>query len=355
MSFFLQVGNLFRSPPDEKEGRPNDKDDDDEEQEGPETQMPAPEDNESPTFPPPLPKRRGSFAQQRARSLSKVFNQLPNSLPNRKEIEMDVMEYFCHIMLLETDPHKLSYYKKELHQLMETHKLRKYGRFYTRMRLTACCTDIGCIRIEESTDDSDEDSQDDECIPFSVDISKEEWTSTKENFILLKSLFLRQDANASVPTKQEGYNNEAEEGCPIPQENGKLDLVLEKHEMFQESYKEVLILCQIQEILSNFRETLQNLSVTDRDYIKATENAIDEYEGSLLAIFQGKEGYVEPRQETDDPKVIPTELNHFLLTDLYHDTDNLIENLLKHINEIVLNEENVYSHAKLQQKVGYEL
>jgi hypothetical protein len=50
----------------------------------------------------------------RLRSISRVFTPLPPKLPSYQQMLIDIVEYWCHVCMLETVPEKLAVHKTQL-------------------------------------------------------------------------------------------------------------------------------------------------------------------------------------------------------------------------------------------------
>lgn len=281
---------------------------------------------------PPMPSRQTS-GMNRDRSFSKVFNQLPPHLPTLQEMQMDLMEYLCHLILLQTNVAKALLYKTQLTQVLESHQIHKYGRFYSRLNLTALGCDLLCLPESETPE---------------TWTTPQDWAHMREQLVLTKSLLLRRDANVWVPTAMEESESPTPAGAALettpslPQPNDAIDHQLETHEMFQDTYQQVYEFVHVQEIIARLRLSLQEVIVTpdendDRRIPRARE-AVELYQQQLGALFHG-------------PEHIPKDLTHFLLRDLYRNHHDWIRTVPTHLEELILHPRSVFSLAKLQQKV----
>lgn len=202
------------------------------------------EDGEEPVPPPPIPSRRRSVLDPRTRSLSKVFTQVPLSVPDLKHMQMDQIEYLCHLCLLETSPNRILKFSKELLQLLESHRLPSHGRLFSRIMICGLALDMS-YEVGSSHGKSE--------LRYSWDHKADFWKSTAENLIHAKSMLLRKDANKFVPSQMEGYEDDVEEAGDCG-----LDHDLEQHEMMKETYKEVLELVRLQHQLAELRDAVED-------------------------------------------------------------------------------------------------
>ena len=105
---------FLSSPPDVPKQRvdSSDDDDDDDEEEAPQTQHPLP----PLPIPPPaqFPSHpTTSFARLRSLSRSSAWHVLP-PLPSFEQMQMDVADFWCQAVLLETDPEQSALYQRNL-------------------------------------------------------------------------------------------------------------------------------------------------------------------------------------------------------------------------------------------------
>jgi hypothetical protein len=146
-----------------------------------------------------------------------------------------VVEWFCHVCLLETDPGRLlAFFRHELPQALalasvgHCRMLRCHGRFYNPLQMVALWNDIGCMTMNmrrrddiynyasDGTDDLNAsnahvnvnvnaDGAEGTSLLYSTDILAAQWSQIKEQLeLLLKSYMLRPDAsNLIVPTLQQ--------------------------------------------------------------------------------------------------------------------------------------------------------
>lgn len=368
----------------------------------------------------------------RERSLSKVFNQLPVLLPSLAEIQLDIVEWYCHVCLLETNSLKLQSTVEQLSAALGPHKPRTYGRLFNRLHLVALWNDICCLpfklsaEVETETDTlssrhgleltgqlephggggggagneqhvhfhdkataSRNKWRDKNDVP-DISISADQWQQVREQLVLLKSYLLRQDANLPVPTLQQvppvvvpsvSVDADVDQvdqatvnaAVTVPSSQATPDGQLEKHDMFQQDYQQVILLLHVHQVLAKFKESLQKIAATSSQQQqqhqqqskdkhvtsvnKRVEQAIDAYENSLLTVFENH-SKMNPKAAALS---IPKELTAFLLRDLYQKGSNvknqpahnmdLVTSLLCHVRNMCLNAKSEYSHASLKTSV----
>jgi hypothetical protein len=382
--------------------------------------------------PPPLPSRRPLKDLLRVRSLSKVLYQLPLVLPDLQEIQLDVVEWYCHVCLLETNTTRLTTLVAQLSQALGEHRPRTYGRLYNRLHMVALWNDICCLRLSLEEPEhhhhhhhAGHNHSHSHSHVQQLDISAVQWQQVREQLVLLKSYLLRQDANLTVPTLNQvpdpaktttttttaatATAHDAEDEYPsVPPSQAAPDGQLEKHDMFQQDYQQVLLLLSVHQVLAKFNESLHKIAVSQseqnqqqqqqpqqqqqqqqqkqklrsssnisttssttststKDNLaavnKLSEEAIDAYENSLLTVFEGyKQSNGNNKMTDGDDLVIPKELTAFLLRDLYQKGSNrhnqqavdLVTSLQDHVRNMCLNPASEYSHASLKQKVRTE-
>ena len=234
----------------------------------------------NPAHPPRLPSRSALTSDTkdnmtRARSLSRVFNTLPARLPSWMEMNQDMLEYICHAVLLEQDLKKRMALKKELENaIVSVHsmcgadfEIAERGRLFTRLRLTGLAEDIMLLRLQDDDDEEEDrvesttaaaasDKTETPKARSSLKVTSSEWKDIHENWVLVKTLMLRSDANLVVPyfvktQDLQQQNAELEEG------ETAIDSKLEEHEMFREDCQQVETLLQVQQVLASMRQALQ--------------------------------------------------------------------------------------------------
>ena len=314
-----------------------------------------------PPPPPAMPLRRSlvqASSSARARSLSRVYTNVPRDRPDYRTAQQDMIEYYAHLAMMEIDADRVKEEDKNLRESLQGCQVRRYGRLYSRLQIAALCISIGAHTLQPMEDDEDGENA---AVPDFKSASL--WKDLREQLIIVKSYMLRKDANVRVPILRQGYEEEDEDDI-IPDENDELDGVLEKHEMFQDSYQEVLLLIEVQEILASFCEKISSINVQDVadadaddniGIVKQLENAVDSYEQALQNLFlpQGVADGANVGEETKSH--IPTELVGFLLPELYKKPRAAVSLLLRDALAVMSNEECPYSHAQLKTKVRYVL
>lgn len=295
---------------------------------------------------PPLPRRALMRAPSasRARSLSRVYNQVPRDRPNFRRAQQDVIEYYAHLAMIETDVGRVLEEECHLRDAMKGCDVRRYGRLFSRLQITSLCVSIGCLSTE-----ADHEEGVDEEEPYGVRMMPPHlWKELREQLIVVKSYMLRKDANMFVPIDRTGYEDEE-----IPRQNDELDGVLEKHEMFQDSYKEVLLLLEVTEILTRLCDQIKKIDLGADNAVKQVESAVDAYESSLQSTFI-PEGIPDGANIGEKAKTsIPSELSKFLLHELYKKKpEDAVPSLLRDAVTIMCDDDSVFSLSQLKHKVS---
>jgi hypothetical protein len=400
-----------------------------------------------------IPRRPAPKDLLRVRSLSKVFNQLPLVLPNLTEIQLDVVEWYCHVCLLETDAGRLNYLVQQLSRALGEHQPRMYGRLYNRLHMVALWSDIcslptignaglggdggrglggggggggapsprRAVHSHQMHHDNDStaapsgmngntNTEHEHERSTDICVSADQWQQVREQLVLVKSYLLRQDANLPVPTLQQvgaataihvsDHDTDADhkdgdaedhEYAVVPACQAAPDGQLEKHDMFQQDYQQVVLLLHVHQVLAKFKESLQKIASSEsspssqqhsnpKDNIhavnKRAEQAIDAYENSLFTVFENHHQTAATLNHNANgnhttEQAIPKELTAFLLRDLYqqkrtslgshtsNSTDanknqpvtDLVTSLQDHVRNMCLNAASEYSHASLKQRV----
>ena len=179
---------------------------------------------------PPRTARKENF--QRYRSLSKVFTKLPDKIPNVPTMMIDMLEYVCHIILMETDLDKLRDLQIRLEQLLP-HCIPHiaHGRVHSRLQLVALALDLA----------------------HSVDWVSEDWHNAILQFQYVKSRLLL--------------------------DNARRNTELSQHPSMTNEYKDTMNGLKFQFTIATFREDLKV------DSIRNVERAIDQYRSSLQLIY----------------------------------------------------------------------
>lgn len=298
--------------------------------------------------PPPVMPQRSYFVRGngtgRSRSLSRVYNQVPRDRPDFRKAQQDMIEYYAHLAMIETDPDRVKEENEHLQEALQGCKVRKYGRLYSRLQIACLCIDIG-VRYTETATTSQKEDDDDESGP---NISADLWRDMREQLIIVKSFMVRKDANMYVPIQKPRYSDE-----DTPEENDEMDAALEKHEMFQDSYHEVLTLLEVQETLTRFYEQLKAINADEQNSVKKIEDAVDTYKSALQSHFLPNG--VTNQNETDTAATgIPEELDSFLLHDIYSKPKEALSQLLTHVRNIFIDTDFVFSLPQLKQKVRHD-
>lgn len=283
---------------------------------------------------PKLPRRSVlRAAVSRSQSLSRVYNHVPSGRPNFRQAQQDLIEYYAHLAMLENDTERIQEEDSHLRDALHGCNVRKYGRLYSRIQITSMSISIGVL--------SEPDAEGEEEIK-----SAQMWNEFREQLMIVKSYLLRKDANLDIPIERAAYEDEL-----IPTEIDELDAELDKHEMFQDSYQEVLLLLQVQETIACLLEKVKVISPDSADVVKELEVAVNSYENDLQTLFMPK---TLPRDTNIGEKTtisIPSELRKFLLPDLYKKPEEAIDSLLHHALDILSDEKCLFSINQLKLKV----
>lgn len=298
--------------------------------------------------PPAIPQPRRSFMRAavsgRARSLSRVYNIVPRDRPDFRQAQQDMIEYYAHLAMIETDVDRVQEEDCHLRDALHGCNVRRYGRLYSRLQIASLCISMGAMSTEPELEEAEVDEDESHAVKM---MSHNLWKDLREQLIVVKSYMLRKDANMFVPIEREGYEDE-----DLPLQNDELDGVLEKHEMFQDSYKEVLLLLEVQEKLALLCNRIKKVNTSQDTAIKELGAAVDSYESSLHSLFM-PDGMPEGANIGEKAKSsIPCELTEFLLHELYKKKPvEVIASLLKDVVNIIYNDESVFSLSQLKQKV----
>lgn len=310
----------------------------------------------------PPPHRLYHTDNNNNNTLSRVFTQLPQSLPNYADVYVDLIEWLMHVALLQTDPYKLMQdHMVDIAQALNNIEEKlPYGRLYNRVELTALYADV-CGRKTEPNELGPG-------LPASVldtlpAFELTQWAQFRKDLAHLRLKLIRKDANLVVPvliqnrrsslcgdvvatTRATAFDCEDTEGeaaqlasnaAAPPPANPELDMALEQHEMMQADYHQVMQLLAIQEALANLQMELQNIQETrPREQRRKIEEALQVYDGELKLVFGGGGGEI-PRQ--------------LELTAAEKRTPSAMV-LMQAIQDVCLNDDDPYSHAQLQDKVG---
>lgn len=258
-----------------------------------------------------------------------------------------MIEYYAHLAMIETDVDRVREEDRNIRDALRGCKFRSYGRVFSRLQIACLAISVGAYETvpEMLYYDDDELAEVNSALT-----SSSYWKGLREQLIIVKTYMLRKDANAAVPVvRRSGYIEDDED---IPEENDELDGALEKHEMFQDSYQEVLLLMEVQEILSKFCERMSCIESDGEDAVKQLEFAVNSYESELQKLFlpQGIPEGADIGEETNSH--IPEELTKFLLAELRKKPAEAAKLLLMDAAGVMCNDECVYSHPQLKQKVS---
>lgn len=257
----------------------------------------------------PLPPRippRASQELRRDQSISRVFNELPQDLPDLNTIQMDVLEYLCHLILNETDHSRMIVHRSRLVRLLKEHEeLPKFGRFYSRFLITCCAADLLTTPIE---DGASQDDQTGTTVQSGlIGWNEKHWKEMQTGFMKIRDLLLRKDADVLVPTRFKEWN---EDEIIEATANESLDRELAKHEMFAEQLPQILQSLQIQEALVVLRDNV----------FKNRKRAVKQYEEALSEIFVDSETPEALSTIAEEPnrKAVVDQINAFA-TDLLNE------------------------------------
>lgn len=292
--------------------------------------------------PPSFPKRRSMASAKPQQSLSKMFNQLPENLPNVREMQMDIMEFICHCMLVEINTEKAYEFSKQLEKATEGHQIPSHGRLCSRMRIATFLKDFVGIAVT-----SDDTLEADDPREYSIDVPSDTWNYHAEQLAHLKGLLLRKDANTFVPSQLQGYGED--EGI-LETKNDELNDDFGKHEMFQEPYKECITLLQVQKAIISLREEISDIAQNKGKGTKTTRlrKIVDEYERDIATIFFGQPVANPERKD------LPQDLVDFLpdLPDRPGSKlTSIMGNMVDKMEAMLVGSGGEYSHGTLVKKV----
>jgi hypothetical protein len=347
-----------------------------------------------------LQKPSKKIPQLDARTLVNDFNQqqqqqqqvlvpLIRTRNTLADTQVDVIEYYCHLCLMETDPVQLIVLQQELSAAMVEHKhssrMSNYGRLYNRLHIVALWNDMGSMRIGErgrppalaaaparredpnihSAQGSNTASSVSDGVKDVTDISAAQWTQITEQLVLVRGHLLRLDANLAVPTLPQipatttSRNDENKHPDNAGTQIASNEQVANYH-MFQQDFFDVVLLLQVQQALACLRESLDSTNIDGTYYLiseSSLQRAADACHAKLVRIFENQEN------QSADGQGLPESLS-FLLHRKYqrrsgpdnHDThgdDESVANLLRQdITAICLDETHECSHARLKEKVS---
>lgn len=270
----------------------------------------------------------------RFRSLSKAFTKLPSTLPNATQMLADQLEFWCHVLLLESDPLKFTLHAANMEQTLRWFKVTEangcleYGRLLSRTLLAGCVSDIMCLTM------NDYQLNQNDALTNANSLPSDRWNRILENVIYCKTILLRRNADTveQLPTKNS--------------EDGLLDDQLAQHQMMTDDFHDLQDLLKVQCALAKFREDLTVkvmgtfLTPRKQKELKQIESALHNYHEALQQVFPG----------TSSLPTLPHDLN--MVGDLYSPKTHhqeTIPNLLQHLQKLLGGQGN-YSLTNLQQK-----
>lgn len=350
-----------------------------------------------------------------ARSLVNDFNQqqqqqqqVPPTTPITRirtlaDTQVDVIEYYCHLCLMETDPVQLVVLQQELAAALvvqhprhssQMHTWPNYGRLYNRLHIVSLWNDMGCMRIEgrgptpvpveaaaaarlldrnvhiaqgsrtarsvEQQDGADETvdtSRRRLFINDSTDISAAQWTQITEQLVLVRGHLLRLDANLAVSTlppvpATTARNDENEHPDNAVTDSAQIasNEQVANYDMFQQDYQHVVLLLQVQRAMACLYESLEYTNM-DGNAESCVQCAAEACQESLVRIFENQENgrglpeslsllvYRNSYQKRNGPDIHG---NHETGADL----------MRQDVTDICLDETHEFSHARLKAKVS---
>lgn len=315
------------------------------------------------SVPPPMPQSAAQTMMiHRMRSISKVFNILPTKLPRWRDILIDVMEYICHIILLETDVYRQSQYIQDIELAWkafgeEVH----YGRLVTRMHITSMASSILHLRLEDDNRSPTPSSQSTtpSSIESSLDVTSERWEQFLQEWEVLRGYMLRPDANTYVSL--ETMIEEAEEHHGSDTATSKIiHGKMEQHCMFQADYRVVARLLRNHYVLTKWREDLAILLEHLTDYSTSSIRAMLASSIDALERDWNCLGFWSEPTETVAEVGLPLPIEYLVeplrpcLLDETDDVSAVIEASSARCKSLLLsNDANEFSHAHLQSMVRW--
>lgn len=326
--------------------------------------------------PPPLPFRQR--LKDGSRSLTEDIRQShPATTPaaavikDDHQVSVDFVEWWCHRLIMcddvldevpadknTTPMNELrNGYRKALHTLdIAQSDLPDFGRLKNRLQIVGLCIEVATLPIVKESLRRDTVTMEETPTTTAATIRDESdaseggdrentnsdkgWSPTtrrsgsleelltmlKEEFILLKSMLLRKDAN--VDALMMLYGDESGEA---PQPDAAPDVRLEtNHPLFAQGYPQVAKQLQVAIICAQFYQRLQgfvqaekeddaNVNDNQKSHKQQVRQAVDDYESKLKQVFFGDTNHNNNDEEDDSTEVkeLPHELIGFLLKDLY--------------------------------------
>ena len=336
-----------------------------------------PDEMEAPPSPPSR-QRLNDGSPENARTLTEDIRQSNNKkhaivIKDDHQVSVDFVEWWCHRLIMSDDvlneaaanastdrntttaPKTTPMtelndgFRKALNNLdIAKSDMPEFGRLKNRLQIVGLCLEVAAlpiskessykerdlVTIEETNahatnqDESDESKgEDGETNNVRRPGSLEELvTLVKEEFILLKSMLLRKDANVDALMMVNGVDS----GEP-PQPDAAPDVRLEKnHPLFAQDYPRVAKQLKVATICAQFYQRLQgfvqaemkddvNVNDGQKSHKQQVRQAVDDYESKLKQVFFGNLNNIDSDDEEDSTEVkqLPNELIGFLLKDLY--------------------------------------
>jgi hypothetical protein len=324
-----------------------------------------------------LQKVSKEIPQIDARSLANDFNQMqqPPLIPVTRTLadtQVDVIEWYCHLYLMETNPATLTILRQELSAALvvyrQNSRMSNYGRLYNRLHLVALWNDMGCIQTLARRDDINlQNAQGSNSatnisnagVKHATNISVAQWTQIMEQLVLVRGHLLRGDANLVVPfitlPQVPASTNRSDENENDRQDDTQYasNEQVANYDMFQQDYQHVVLLLQVQHALSCLLESLDNTSMDGTYQISESrhQRAVVACRERLLRIFENEEN-----QSDDDESLafLLHRITHQKRSGLDTDVDDESVTLLlrQDVTAICLGETHEFSHARLKQKVS---
>lgn len=257
---------------------------------------------------------------------------LGDPVPSLKEVQKDVLEWWCHVVLQEcSSPELYSKRVEACHELMEqlTDDTAYEGRLYNRTQLASLCSDFvdrPIVPLEDKQEsEQDEEEDDDESnVPLSK-LSPEKWEEYIQQLEEIRGDLLRKDANVS-------------EGEDV---NEEIDTDLEALPKFQQDYQTVSDLLKLCRLVAQFHTDLDKLATSKAEkqatLLQKVEKAVDDYKKALEIL----------EFDTD----ATDKLTSFLLADMYKaKPKDLAQRLQDHVLEVMTDDEYELCYAQIVQK-----
>jgi len=249
---------------------------------------------------------------------------LGDTVPSGREVQTDVLEWWCHVVLQDCNSPELYSRRVEgCYQIMEElgETIGDQGRLFNRTQLATLCCDL-LNRPIVSKEETEEDEDEDDDTPLSK-LSPEKWAEYRETLELVRSNLLRKDANIS-------------EGQDV---NEEVDTDLEALAKFREDYQAVKNLLELCEVVARFQSNIDKLSTSkdtkQKALLQIVESAVGDYKKGLQKLQLDKE----------------EELTSFLLADMYQSKPkDLAQRLQEHLLEVMTKDNYEYGYSQITQK-----